>query len=81
MFEVAELGHKVSKQEYQEQVPDLRVHLLDAQWELSKLDFPVIVLISGVDGAGKGATVGLLNEWLDPRYVRTFAFGKPTDEE
>lgn len=81
MFEVAELGHKVSKQEYQEQVPDLRVQLLQAQLELSKSDFPVIVLISGVDGAGKGGTVNLLNEWLDPRYVRSFAFGAPTDEE
>lgn len=81
MFEVAELGHKVSKQEYQEQVPELRVQLLQAQLELSKHDFPVIVLISGVDGSGKGGTVNLLNEWLDPRFVRSFAFGEPTDEE
>ena len=81
MFEVAELGHKIKKQEYQEQVPDLRVQLLSAQLELSKHDFPVIVLISGVDGAGKGSTINLLNEWLDPRYVRSFAFGEPSDEE
>ncbi|MGD8594343.1 MAG: polyphosphate:AMP phosphotransferase [Gammaproteobacteria bacterium] len=81
MFEVAELGHKVNKQEYQAQVPELRVQLLNAQLELSKHDFPVIVLISGVDGAGKGKTVNLLNEWLDPRYLRSFAFGQPTDEE
>jgi polyphosphate:AMP phosphotransferase len=81
MFEVAELGHKVNKSEYKKRVPELRVQLLEAQLALSKADFPVIVLISGVDGAGKGATVNLLNEWLDPRYVRTFAFGPPTDEE
>jgi polyphosphate:AMP phosphotransferase len=81
MFEVAELGHEVSKQEYKEQEPELRVALLNTQLELSKHDFPVIVLISGVDGAGKGRTVNLLNEWLDPRYVRSFAFGEPTEEE
>ena len=81
MFEVAELGHKINKQDYQQQLPDLRVQLLNAQLELSKHDFPVIVLISGVDGAGKGNTINLLNEWLDPRYLRSFAFGEPTDEE
>ncbi len=81
MFEVAELGHKVSKEEYKQRVPDLRTQLLEVQFQLRQADFPVIVLISGVDGAGKGETVNLLNEWLDPRYVRTDAFDKPTEEE
>jgi polyphosphate:AMP phosphotransferase len=81
MFEVAELGHKVNKQEYKQQVPELRVGLLQAQLALREADFPVLVLISGVDGAGKGDTVNLLNEWLDPRYVRSYAFGDPTGEE
>jgi len=81
VFEVAELGHKVSKQEYKQRVPDLRTQLLEVQFQLRQADFPVIVLISGVDGAGKGETVNLLNEWLDPRFVRTDAFDKPTDEE
>lgn len=81
MFEVAELGHKINKTEYAAKIPDLRIRLLAAQAELRKADFPVIILISGVDGAGKGETINLLNEWLDPRYVRTYAFGKPTDEE
>lgn len=81
MFEVAELGHKVSKKEYEEQVAELRIGLLMAQQKLRSADFPVIVLVSGVDGAGKGETVNLLNEWLDPRYVRTFAFGEMSDEE
>jgi len=81
MFEVAELGHQLSKKEYEERVPELRTELLKVQEALKGADFPVIVLVSGVDGAGKGATINLLNEWLDPRYVRTFAFGEMTDEE
>jgi polyphosphate:AMP phosphotransferase len=81
MFEVAELGHKISKREYAEKTPDLRTRLLAAQAKLREADFPVIILISGVDGAGNGATINLLNEWLDPRYVRTYAFGKLTNEE
>ncbi len=81
MFEVAELGHKVAKKEYNARVPELRTELLLVQEELRSADFPVLVLISGADGAGKGSAVNLINEWLDPRYVRTHAFGPPTDEE
>ncbi|MGE5616261.1 MAG: polyphosphate:AMP phosphotransferase, partial [Bacillota bacterium] len=35
----------------------------------------------GVDGAGKGETVNLFNEWMDPRHIHTRAFGALTDVE
>ena len=81
MFEVAELGHTVAKAEYKARVPGLRTRLLTLQQRLLEADFPVLVLVSGVDGAGKGATVNLLNAWLDPRHLRTYAFGPQSDEE
>jgi len=82
MFESAELGHKLAKGEYKKRVPKLRADLLDAQFELSKNGtFPVIILISGVRGAGKGETVNLLNAWMDPRHIHTPAFDNPSDEE
>ena len=81
MFEVAELGHTLDKKEYKKMVPELRTALLNVQEALKGANFPVLILVSGLDGSGKGATVNLLNEWLDPRYLRTFAFGDPSDEE
>ena len=82
MFESAELGHTLDDARYAKESERLRGDLLDAQLELlDRGSFPVIVLVNGVDGAGKGETVNLLNEWLDPRHVRTRAFGDPTDEE
>ena len=82
MFESAELGHKLSKGEYKKIEPKLRADLLDAQYALSQNGkFPVIILISGVRGAGKGETVNLLNEWMDPRHIHTHAFDNPSDEE
>ena len=82
MFETAELGHKVSKQEYAAREPKLRAALLKAQYDLlANAKFPMVILIGGVDGAGKGETVNLLNEWMDPRYIVTQAFGAPSDEE
>ena len=81
MFEVAELGHKVSKTDYNKKVPELRTQLLTLQQQLRDHDYSVIILISGVDGGGKGEVINLLNEWLDPRYMRTNAYDSPSDEE
>ena len=82
MFESAELGHKIDKETYDKEVPGLREALLDAQFELGQLGkFPVLIVIGGVDGAGKGETVNLLNEWMDPRHIRTHAFSDASDEE
>ena len=82
MFESAEIGHKLKKSDFQKEEPELRRSLLDAQYRLlEKCKFPVIILVNGVDGAGKGETVNLFNEWMDPRHIHTHAFGASTDAE
>src|SRR3970040_872834 len=82
MFESADLEHKVSKEEYKREEPTLREALLNAQFDLGAMKkFPVLIIIGGVDGAGKGETVNLLNEWMDPRHIHTHAIEPPTDEE
>ncbi|MEQ1533645.1 MAG: polyphosphate:AMP phosphotransferase [Sideroxydans sp.] len=82
MFESAELGHKIDKATYKAEEPKLREALLNAQFDLAqKAKFPVIILIGGVDGAGKGETVNLLNEWMDPRHIQVHATGEMSDEE
>ena len=82
MFEAAELGHKIDKEAYRKAVPELRAALLDAQYDLKENGkIPVVVLVSGQDGAGKGETINVLYEWMDPRYISTLAFSAPTDEE
>ncbi|MFC1867965.1 polyphosphate:AMP phosphotransferase [Thermodesulfobacteriota bacterium] len=82
MFESAELGHKIDKATYKKEEPQLRESLLNAQFDLAvDSTFPVIILAGGVDGAGKGETVNLLNEWMDPRHIQAHAMGEPTPEE
>lgn len=82
MFESAELGHKISKARYDKEIPALRAALLNAQFDLGELaTFPVIILVGGVDGAGKGETVNLLNEWMDPRHIQVNAMSSSSDEE
>jgi polyphosphate:AMP phosphotransferase len=71
----------MSKQAYKAQVLLLREELLDVQQRLRQADFPVLVLFSGVEAAGKSETVNLLHEWMDPRWLHTHAYGAPSDEE
>ncbi len=82
MFESAELGHKIDKDDYKREVPALREGLLDAQYELlDKKPFALIIVIGGVDGAGKGETVNVLNAWMDARHIQSHALDRETDEE
>ena len=81
MFEAAELGRKVSKQEFAERERDLQTRLLAAQQRLAEAKFPVIVVVSGVEGSGKGDVVSRLHGWLDTRGIQTHAFWDESDEE
>jgi len=82
MFDSADLEHKIDKATYRHEVPKLRDALLNAQFDLKQHGrFPVLVLIAGVEGAGKSETVNVLNEWMDPRHIKTVAFDEPTGEE
>jgi polyphosphate:AMP phosphotransferase len=81
MFEAAELGRTIEKDAYKKQVPLLRTELLEVQRQLTPARFPLIVVFAGVDGAGKGETVNLLNAWMDPRWIVTRAYQEPSEEE
>lgn len=82
MFESAEIGHQIGKKEYKQREPVLREDLLRVQYELlAQAKFPVLILVNGVDGAGKGETVNLFNQWMDPRHIRTEAFGAFAENE
>ena len=82
MLESAEIGHKITKQAYARAEPRLREALLNAQFDLSRSQRgPVLLIISGVDGAGRGETANQLTTWMDPRHIRVVAFGSPTPEE
>jgi polyphosphate:AMP phosphotransferase len=81
MLETAEIGLKLEKDAYEAIVPELRTALLKAQTAVEAARFPVIVLLNGMNAAGKGEMLNVLYEWLDARYLTTFVEGPPTEEE
>jgi polyphosphate:AMP phosphotransferase len=82
MFESALIGRKLGKKEFEEVEPRLRTDLLLAQLDLAeKRDRAVILLIAGIDGAGKARVAQRLLEWLDPRHIATKAFDLPNEVE
>ena len=82
MFESADLDHKTDKATWKQEESLLREQLLEAQFALGKLKpCAALIIVGGVDGAGKSETVHLLNEWMDPRHIHTYAFAAPSEEE
>ncbi|MES2626000.1 MAG: polyphosphate:AMP phosphotransferase [Pseudomonadota bacterium] len=81
MFEVAELGLAITGEEFDSRAPQLHLRLLEAQRALSSTRHTVLILLSGVEGAGKGELVSRLHEWFDTKGIQTAAFWDETDEE
>jgi AMP-polyphosphate phosphotransferase len=82
MLESAEVGHSLDKRRYDRIVPDLRMALLDAQFDLAKAArFSTIALVGGMAGAGRSRAINRVGSWLDSRFIQTVPPAEPTAEE
>ena len=81
MLRVAEVGNKVEKAEYKATAPQLRLDLVNAQYDLREADFPVIIWVAGDDRVAANDMVNRLNEWLDARFIDTRVFAELTEDE
>jgi polyphosphate:AMP phosphotransferase len=81
VFESVEIGRKLSKTDFKEREDQLRAELVVAQREARDAGIPVIVIVSGVEGAGKGQVVNQLMAWCDPRGMHIHAIWDETSEE
>ena len=82
MFESAELGHTLAKSKFERELPRLRKALLDAQFDLLQTaSSSMVILVHGMDGAGKGETINTLNSWMDARHMFTVGIDGASEEE
>ena len=70
LFSEAESGNSVSKDDYEAELETLRIELLNLQYDLRRRDFSVVLLIAGDDLPGVVASLRVLHEWMDGRYIQ-----------
>ncbi len=81
MFESAQLPQKMNKETFRKLKPQLRSELLSAQLEMiEKKTFSTLIVVDGLDGAGKGEAVARLYDWMDARHLVCNAYGEPLDD-
>lgn len=72
---------RLSKKAYEARLPGLREELVQLQVQLKEAPMSILLIVAGIEGAGRGETINTLSGWLDPRGVETFSFREPSDEE
>jgi polyphosphate kinase 2 (PPK2 family) len=81
MLEQLDLSLTVSKTKYAQQLPLLQANLYDLEHELFTRKIPVMIVFEGWAGSGKGSTLNVLAERLDPRGFRVVPISPPRTSE
>ena len=72
MLEKIDLNRRISKKEYKQIFPRLRMKLYALQKASWDAGIPVIILFEGWDAAGKGTSIQNLTSKLDPRGFKLY---------
>ena len=72
---------KMKREEYEATLERLQVELVKAQAWMQKSGERVLALFEGRDAAGKGGTIFVLRQYMNPRTARNVALTKPTETE
>src|SRR5690606_26612570 len=72
---------KMPRKEYEKHLESLQIELVKLQAWLQNSGNRVLVVFEGRDAAGKGGTINVLREYMNPRNARNVALPKPTETE
>ncbi len=72
---------EMKKKDYEAHMEKLQVELVKMLADLRSTGKRLIVVFEGRDAAGKGGTIGVLRENLNPRNCAVVALAKPTERE
>ncbi len=72
---------KLDRKDYEEVLEDLQEELVKLQTWLQASGDRLMIIFEGRDAAGKGGTISVFRQFLNPRAARDVALAKPTDAE
>lgn len=72
---------RMDREEYEKTLLALQIELVKMQSWFHESGARAMVVFEGSDAAGKGGTIAVLREYLNPRSARNVALPKPTETE
>ena len=81
MLEKVDLTHSLTKEEYKSRLPALQDRLYELQLAGSETGLPSVIVFEGWDASGKGTTINVLTNRLEPRAFRLHAIREPRTHE
>ena len=81
MLELVDLKANITKESYQELLPQLELEVRRLQWAAREAKIPIIIVLSGWQAAGMDDAVSKFGDALDPRHIETHAIFDPSPEE
>ena len=72
---------KLKNKDYLKELERLQVELVKLQYWLQATGSRVMALFEGRDAAGKGGTIFVTRQYMNPRTARNVALPKPTEKE
>jgi polyphosphate kinase 2 len=77
----AKIKPKLGRIQFEKELRVLQLELLKMQEWLKTSNKSIVLLFEGRDAAGKGSTIGVITQYLDPKWYKVSRFGIPTEEE
>jgi len=72
-----DMDSRLELREYGRRKRELEVDLLRLQGKVVEQGIPVLIIMEGLDAAGKGGAIKRLTNYLDPRWVRVHNLARP----
>jgi polyphosphate kinase 2 len=73
--------NRMKRSDYEDTLLGLQIELVKLQYWLQETGNRVIAIFEGRDAAGKGGTIFVVRQYMNPRYARNVALSKPTETE
>ncbi|MEM5499996.1 polyphosphate kinase 2 [Ahrensia kielensis] len=72
---------KLKRSDYEDELEALQEELVKLKSHMVKTGERMIIVFEGRDAAGKGGTINVLTDYLNPRETNVIALSKPTETE